>query len=205
MKMLDVHATLRDMDQSVFQTSDAAARLGVNAGHASKMLSRLSESGHVVRLAHGLWTVDRHLDPLTLPGPLTAPFPSYVSLQSALYYHGLLSQIPAVTYAVSVGRTHRFETPLGTISVHHVAPGFFFGYETVGRGGLKLATPEKALVDWLYLGPARSKLFRVLPELEIPRTFSVRKVRAIIGRLADSRRRTFVARRWERLLAETSR
>lgn len=38
-----------------------------------------------------------------------------------------------------------------------------------------MATPEKALIDFLYLSPARSNLFRVLPELELPRDFSAKK------------------------------
>ena len=62
----------------------------------------------------------------------------------------MISQVPAVTYAVSLARTRRFATPVGTVSVHHVQPSFFFGFEDAGRGG-RLATPEKALVDvnWL--------------------------------------------------------
>jgi predicted transcriptional regulator of viral defense system len=48
---------------------------------------------------------------------LTAPFPAYVSLQSALYLHGMVSQVPAVTYAVMLARARRFVTPLGTVAI----------------------------------------------------------------------------------------
>lgn len=139
------------------------------------------------------------MNPLALPEYLTAPFPAYVSLQSALYLHGMISQVPSVTYAVSLARTRRFTTPLGTVSIHHVQPPFFFGFEDAGHGG-RLATPEKALVDFLYLAPARSQLFRALPELEWPRRFSVRKARAIVGRIEAERRRTLVSRRLDALL-----
>ena len=64
-----------------------------------------------------------------------------MSLYSALQYHGIIEQIPSVVYAVTTGRTQRIETPA--------------------------ATPEKALVDTLYLRPARSNLFRKLPEAEL--------------------------------------
>ena len=50
-------------------------------------------------------------------------------------------------------------------------PAFFFGYEDAGRAGGRLTTPEKALVDSLYPTPARSRLFRALPELEWPKAF----------------------------------
>jgi predicted transcriptional regulator of viral defense system len=205
MKLLDVHTKLMEMDQTVFQTSDAAACLGIDNGHASKLLARLAASGHGVRLARGLWASDRKIDPLILPEYLTVPFPSYVSLQSALYYHGMTSQIPAVTYAVSVGRTRRFETPLGTISVHHMDASLFFGYESVGKSGVKMATAEKAILDVLYLSPARSKLFRALPELELPKTFRIGEVRAMLKRIKDVKRRTLVHGLFDQIVASVGR
>jgi predicted transcriptional regulator of viral defense system len=140
------------------------------------------------------------VDPLALPECLTAPFPAYVSLQSALYLHGMISQMPAVTYAVTLSRTKRFTTPLGTVSVHHVRPSFFFGFADAGRAGGRLATPEKALIDVLYLAPARSSLFRALPELEWPRRFSVSTARSMARRVEPARRRTLVTRKLEAVL-----
>ena len=140
------------------------------------------------------------MDPLTLPARLTAPLPSYVSLQSALYLHGMISQVPAITYAVSLARARQYTTPLGVISVHHVVPGFFFGFEEAGRQGAQVASPEKALVDFLYLAPARSMLFRALPELELPRAFSARRARAISERIESPRRRAMVQRALDRVL-----
>jgi len=189
MTLLDALSTLASMGATVFATSDAAARLRVPNGHASVMLARLAASGHVIRLRRGVWALPNRVDPLALPEYLTAPFPSYVSLQSALYLHGMISQMPAVTYAVSLARTRRFTTPLGTVSVHHVQPAFFFGFEEAGRAGGRLATPEKALVDFLYLTPARSNLFRALPELEWPKRFSVRRARSIVKRIEPVKRR----------------
>jgi len=161
-RLIDVHARLLKMGVPVFQTSDAAAFLGIGGAHASKMLARLAESGHLAKLGRGRWGFEGRIDPFALPEYLTAPYPSYVSLQSALYQHGMISQIPAMTYAVSIARTRKFTTALGTVSVHHVDPSFFFGHRTAGRGPGKIATPEKALMDFLYLservssGPCRS-------------------------------------------------
>jgi len=152
-----------------------------------------------LRLRGVLWAYPNRVDPLTLACRLTAPLPSYVSLQSALYHHGMISQVPAITYAVSLARTRRYTTPLGVVSVHHVSPGFFFGFAETGRQGALIASPEKALVDFLYLAPARSMLFRALPEVELPRGFSVRRARAMTERIESPRRRTMVARALERV------
>ena len=131
---------------------------------------------------------------------LTAPLPSYVSLQTALYRHGMIEQIPERIYAVSLARSRVFTTPLGTASIHHVAAGFFTGFETEGRDGLCIATPEKALVDLAYFGPARSRLFAALPELELPGRFNVNHARGFLALIAGLRRRTFVTRRLDALL-----
>jgi len=199
-KLIDAIFRLRGMGEAVCRTADAAGCLGLSPGHASKLLSRLAEAGHVIRLARGLWVVGEKTDPLALPECLTSPFPSYVSLQSALYYHGLISQMPGVTYAVSLARTRRFKTPFGVVSVHHVVPSFFFGFKTSDSGAVKMATPEKALLDFLYLGPAKTGLFRALPELEFPRSFSVAKAQAMIRRIRSEKRRTLVQRGFNHIL-----
>ena len=200
MRLVDVLGALESLDASAFTTRDAASRLGVPNGHASMSLARLRAAGRVVRLRHGVWALPNRVDALALPECLTAPFPAYVSLQSALYLHGMVSQVPAVTYAVTLARTRRFVTPLGTVSLHHVRPTFFFGYEDAGRSGGRLATPEKALVDFLYLAPARSALFRVLPEIEWPRTFRASVARSMVNRIEPAGRRRAVARSLDELL-----
>lgn len=192
MKLVDVHTKLLEMNVPVFQTSDAAACLNVDSAHASKLLSRLSLSGHLVHLRRGLWVFRDRVEPLALPVYLIDPFPCYVSLQSALYYHDMISQIAAVTYAVSIGRTKIYDTPLGVVSVHHVHPSFFFGFDTIGKGVAKMATPEKALIDFLYLSPAKSNLFKALPELEFPRGFSVKRAHEIINQIRSERRKNLV-------------
>ncbi len=200
MRLVDVLTALAGMETPVFTTAEAAARLGLANAHASVSLARLRAAGLLVRLRRGVWALPGRVDALALPEYLTAPFPAYVSLQSALYLHGMVSQVPAVTYAVTLARTRRYATPLGTVSLHHVRPSFFFGYEDVGRGAGRLATREKALVDFLYLGPARSGLFRALPEIEWPKTFEPGVARAIVDRIEPASRRRAVARKLEELL-----
>jgi predicted transcriptional regulator of viral defense system len=198
--LLEVLSAVESFDAPVFTTRDAAARLRVPNGHASVSLARLAAAGQVIRLRRGVWALPNRVNPLALPEYLTAPFPAYVSLQSALYLHGMISQVPAMTYAVTLARTRRFVTPLGTVSLHHVQPAFFFGFDDPGGAGTRLATPEKALIDFLYLTPARSRLFRALPELEWPRKFRVGVARAMVRRIEPTRRRTLVARKLDQLL-----
>jgi predicted transcriptional regulator of viral defense system len=202
-RLIGALATLAAMPAAVFDTADAAAALDINTAHASTVLARLTATHHIVRLRRGVWAFRDRVDPLALPEYLTSPSPSYVSLQSALYLHGMIDQVPAVTYAVSLARTRRYTTPLGTVSIHHVAPDFFFGFEHAGTSGGRLATPEKALIDVLYLAPAKSRLFRALPELELPARFSPRRARAMVARIGSDRRRAMVSRALDAILLGT--
>lgn len=201
MRLADAHAKLLAMKLPAFTTADAAGCLRIPPGHASKLLARLAHSGHLARLRRGVWTTGNDLQMLALPQHLVAPFPCYVSLQSALYYHGMISQIPSATYAISLARTQRYNTPLGDVSIHHIAPAFFFGFEPVGEQGAQLASPEKALLDVLYLGPAKTRLFAALPELELPRSFSSQRARTMTDRIPSKQRRTLVRERLEGILS----
>ena len=137
-------ATLRKLGVPALDTADAAAALGLSTAAASQTLTRLAHAGLIRSVRHGTWWLEDTLDPLRLPEYLTAPLPSYVSLQTALHRHGLIEQIPEVTYAVSLARTARVKTTVGTFSIHRVAPEVFGGYEETERSA-KLATNRPSI------------------------------------------------------------
>ncbi len=191
---------LRSLRVPAATTSDAAAVLGLSVQAASHTLRRLAASGLVTPVRRALWALRDSPDPLALAEYVTAPHPSYVSLQTALYRRGMVAQIPSMIYLVSLARSARIETTLGTYSVHHVRPEFFAGFEHDAQSGMKLATAEKALVDFLYLSPTRSRLFAALPELELPRGFRRSVARAWVEHIPSRRTRTIVARKLDEVL-----
>lgn len=181
------------------RTSDAAAALGLSVAAASVTLSRLGRAGLLRRVRSGTWWVGAGLDPLRLPEFLTAPMPSYVSLLSALSIHGLIEQLPQVTYAVTLARSQRITTSVGVVSLHHLAPELFGGFVTL-ESGVKVATPEKALFDLAYLSGGRSRKFTALPELELPTRFRRRELTRWLDRIASARARTMTTQRLDRWL-----
>src|SRR5437870_5624626 len=201
MRLMEVNARLQALNQAALTTADAAACLRIEKAHASKILARLSETGGLVFLRRGLWAFKDRVEPLMLPQILAAPFPAYVSMYSALFYHGMISQIPVVLYAASVHRTRKFVTKLGAVSIHHLDADFFFGFEPIGNQGAQMAVPEKALLDVLYLAPTRTRLFTALPEIEIPSGFSRICVRKMVSKIRSVRRRNFVAAKLEHLIS----
>jgi predicted transcriptional regulator of viral defense system len=199
MRLIDAYKKLEQLNDAALQTRDAAGVLGIDAAHASKILERLAQAGLVISISKGLWAFPKRMVPLLLPRYCAAPFACYVSLQTALYQHDMIMQVPSVIYAVTLARTKHFLTALGEVSLHHIDPSFFFGYE-VDKTGIALATPEKALLDFLYLSGAKSLLFGKLPELELPKKFSRKKANEMIERIPSLQRRTLVQNRFNEIL-----
>jgi predicted transcriptional regulator of viral defense system len=177
-----------------FETRDVSALLRVTPTNASVLLSRLAGRGFVRRLTRGRWSIGAQLNREQLAEQVAAPSPAYVSLQSALFRHGLIEQVPEVLYAVTLGRARRVRTPSGTVSLHRMPPALFGGYRTTDEG-TKVATAEKALFDLLYLSPTRSRLFTSLPEIEFPRSFRWKEVARWTQKIAGKSRRAFVERK----------
>lgn len=191
MTQIEALARLEALGHAFFETKDVAALLSVEHSNANKIADRLAKSGLIMRLARGKWAL-RRANKLAACEHLTSPYPAYVSLQSALYYHGMISQIPAMVYAVSLARTRRYHTPLATFSIHHFGPDFFFGFDLDRSGDAKIAVPEKAVLDVLYLSPTRTRLFVKLPEIEFPRGFDWRNASHMADKIKSPARRAFV-------------
>jgi predicted transcriptional regulator of viral defense system len=199
-RLSEAYARLLDLGVMTLETADVAAALRVTTNAATKLLRRLSAAKLVVRLRSGLWLLARTaVNPYSLAEAVTAPMPSYVSLQTALYLHGMIEQVPGVIYVASLARTQKITTSVGVFSIHHIAPELFDGFEA-RPDGTKLATPEKALFDVVYLSGGRSRLFAHLPELELPARFRHGLLRQWIRRIAAPRKRSMVETRLDAIL-----
>jgi predicted transcriptional regulator of viral defense system len=145
-------------DEPVFRTGFLAPS-GKSLPALRMQLSRWVRSGKLIQLTKGLYT-------LAEPYAKVRPHPfvlanamkraSYVSLQSALGYYGMIPEhVPTVT-SVTTQRPENVETPLGLFAFRHIKRSWFHGYEQRELGsGQKafVATPEKALLDLIYLTP----------------------------------------------------
>jgi len=82
--------------------------------------------------------------------------PSYVSLHSALSYYEMIPEMVVQTTSVSTLKTARFSNGFGEFSYKNIKEDLFFGYEPKllnDKRSVLFATPEKALLDLLYLYP----------------------------------------------------
>jgi predicted transcriptional regulator of viral defense system len=150
------YQVLRDQlkDFSVFSLSDVRK---IEPKFYSSRLSEWQEKGYIKKLRRGYYMfADTDLNEerlFLIANHLYTP--SYVSLESALSYHGL---IPEGVYSItSVGtkKTARFQTPVADFVYKNIRPQLLFGYhlKQISGQGYKIAEIEKAVLDYLYLNP----------------------------------------------------
>jgi predicted transcriptional regulator of viral defense system len=86
--------------------------------------------------------------------------PSYISLESALSYYGLIPEAVYIHQAISTKRTIAYTTSLGTFNYRTVRPELYFGYKIFrfDEQPILVAEPEKALLDYLYLNAKLNSL-----------------------------------------------
>jgi predicted transcriptional regulator of viral defense system len=81
--------------------------------------------------------------------------PSYVSLEWALsFYHFIPERVATIT-SVTTGSSKEFDTPIGCFTYRHLSHSRYsvgIDHKNISGqiGGFLIATPEKALADWVY-------------------------------------------------------
>lgn len=144
-------------DDPIFESSFLLAG-NVNPKLIRIQLSRWVKAGKIYQLRRGLYSIAppyqrRQPHPFLVANHLQKA--SYVSLQSALSFYGLIPEVVNIITSVSTGRPERLETPLGIYEFRHIKTELLFGYRMIelGEQSALVATPEKALLDLIYLQP----------------------------------------------------
>lgn len=144
--------------EPVFETGLLLAG-DVDPPDVRRQLSRWTGAGRLYQLRRGLYAVAppfRKVRPHPFLVANRLVLGSYVSLQSALAHYGLIPEAVPVTTSVTSGRPGRWETPLGAYEFRHIQDELLAGYRwmEVAEGQLAyVASPEKALLDLVYLEP----------------------------------------------------
>jgi len=121
-------------------------------------LSRWVKAGKIYQLRRGLYSIAPPYQriqphPFLIANHLQKA--SYISLQSALSFYGLIPEVVNITTSVSTGRPELLDTPLGRFEFRHIKTELLTGYQMIELSGQHalVARPEKALLDLIYLQP----------------------------------------------------
>lgn len=123
-------------------------------------LSLWQQQGHIIKLRNGLYILADVISKLSseeLAGQLYTP--SYISLEKALSYYGIIPEMVYAVTCVTPKVTRRFSNKIGTFVYRHVKVSLFFGYREIKgkHASYLLAEPEKALLDYVYFNRVKLK------------------------------------------------
>jgi len=122
--------------------------------------ARWISSGEILRLKRNLYTFPEYLQisdsALYFANMIYRP--SYVSLFTALHFHGVIPEEVVQFTSVSTLKTAFFSNAFGSYTYHHISSDYMFGYELKKAEGqfpfvISMASPEKAMIDLLHLYP----------------------------------------------------
>jgi len=124
-----------------------------------RQLTEWKRTGKVLKLRRGLYTLAQPYQSEVPHSYLIANHivqGSYVSLHMALSDYDLIPEHVAVVTSVAINRSGMWHNEYGHFSYQQLQPSLFFGFQYLQVTSTQwayMATPEKALLDLIYLTP----------------------------------------------------
>ena len=131
-----------------FEVADADKIFGIKKRKTLyELLRRLERAGVINRIIKGKYYFSlKEFNDFELANFLINP--SYISLESALSFYGILSQFPYSIVSVTPLKSKKINYQGKEYEFAHLDSKYFFGF--VKKDKFLIATPEKALLDELY-------------------------------------------------------
>ncbi len=166
MKRLSPIDTLRRLYNTEFITDlEVAAAFG-HGPKSNSRLTRMVKAGELIRVKRGLYIFAppyQHQIPNQFHLANLIYGPSYVSLESALSFYGLIPEAVVQVTSVNTTKPKLFRTAVGRFSYRCIPRGAFAAeVRSLKQGNSSsflIASPEKSLLDKAYLDGPRSQLF----------------------------------------------
>lgn len=129
--------------------------------HARTTLYRWIKAGHLIALKKGVYMharfYERHRQEADFSAMVSAILQpqSYLSLEYVLQEHEILTEITYPVTAITPKNTRTITNKLGTYVYRHIQPELYRGFRMTELHGIPvaIASPAKALFDYLYLRP----------------------------------------------------
>lgn len=119
-------------------------------------IARLVKRGDLIRLKNGFFVIAEKIKKSAVPYPQIGNLlygPSYISLEWALSYYGMIPEGVYVVTSVAATKSKSYHTPLGTFDYHYLSHDRYaigIDQKESFAGRFLIATPEKALADLIH-------------------------------------------------------
>ena len=154
-----VQKKLLEAGLNLFSLHDFVHEFGVARGAAIKFLSRHKKRGDIEQLKRGLYALSLQTPSLyRVASRLYRP--SYISFETALSHYGLIPETVYAFTSATPKTSQEFEALGNVFTYHKIKPSAYSGYKPMKMDGhtILIATPEKAVVDFLYFVSLGKKL-----------------------------------------------
>lgn len=152
---MDWAKTLREeaSRSAILRSDELATKYGIAEAVVGNALRRQERRGLVEHVSRRLYVnkLAHDFSARELVGILRPD--AYISLESALAEWGISTQSPSALTSVTTGFPRAFRTASVQIVYRHIAKKLLWGFEVkrTRHGSYRIAEPEKALLDWVYL------------------------------------------------------
>ena len=165
-----VEKFVRSSKTGIFTFGDALSMAGYRREAVRMALTRAVKAGDIKRVRRGLYCLSSELSPV-LPHPYVLSNlvygPSYISMETALEFHGWIPEAVHNVFAITNARGRRFLTPFGLFRYETIKQSPLMSgverYENDPSGTFFVASPLKALCDMVV---ARNLDWRGIEPLE---------------------------------------
>ncbi len=145
---------LRNIQKLYFGYEELGRTLGISMDSARVTASRYVKMGLLVRIKRNLYMLRESWNTATKEDKFMVAnlgqTPSYISLMTALDYHDITTQVQRDFFeSVVVQRTKTISVGGTVFRYSKISSNLYFGFEK--KDGFFIATPEKALLDAVYL------------------------------------------------------
>ncbi|MFH1562239.1 MAG: hypothetical protein ABIF11_02300 [Nitrospirota bacterium] len=154
MKYIDLYHRLEKEGLFIFNLSDIVGLSSHKKDLVKRQVSYWKKKGWIRPLKKGLYEatypVKKILPDLSIANKLYEP--SYISLETALSYYSLIPEVAMQVTSVTTKPTREFRNHYGYFQYRSIKKEAFVGYQLGTEQGrcVKIAEPEKALVDYIY-------------------------------------------------------
>lgn len=149
---------LMDTDRSIFTLKNIQELWGMDPNTAKITAGRMAAKGIIYRYARGYYGLRKDFDANEFANIIVTP--SYVSLQTALFTHGVSFQISNfITSTALINYQRKINNHL--FKYYAMKKPLFFNLEGIEyKSNYAIAKPERALLDCFYFG--------ILPSIDNP-------------------------------------
>src|SRR3989338_2198082 len=135
-----------NIPKDIFTDLDLINLIGGSDDKRYGLVKRACASDGIVRIKKGLYCLSPKYQRRKINLYQLAQYiygPSYVSMESALSYHGWIPEAVHTLTSACVKKSRDFMTPLGAFNFRRVPSAFFYGNTAKSAGGLCLYPPGK--------------------------------------------------------------